>query len=55
MDGEIASQFMKSLQKQGLEFKLLHKLISAKSNKNEVEVEIQSLNDNKKSKEKLSL
>ena len=30
MDGEIASQFMKSLQKQGLEFKLLHKLISAK-------------------------
>ena len=55
MDGEIASQFLKSLQKQGLEFKLLHKLISAKSNKNEVEVEIQSLNDNKKSKEKFNI
>ena len=55
MDGEIASQFMKSLQKQGLEFKLLHKLISAKSNKNEVEVEIQSLNDNKKSKETFNI
>ena len=55
MDGEIASQYMKSLQKQGLEFKLLHKLISAKSNKNEVEVEIQSLNDNKKSKEKFNI
>tara|TARA_B100000579_G_scaffold396239_1_gene374859 strand:- start:103 stop:1500 length:1398 start_codon:yes stop_codon:yes gene_type:complete len=55
MDGEIASQFMKSLQKQGLEFKLLHKLISAKSNKNEVEVEIQSLNNNKKSKETFNI
>ena len=30
MDGDIAAEFMKSLQKQGMEFKLSHKVISAK-------------------------
>ena len=27
MDGEIATEFMKSLEKQGLEFKLSHKVV----------------------------
>ena len=41
MDDEVAKEFMTSLQKQGLEFKLSHKVISAKVNKNDVEVIIQ--------------
>ena len=45
MDGEIASQFMKSLKKQGLEFKLSHKVTSTKINKSDVEV---SMDDNLK-------
>ena len=40
MDGEIAKEFMKMLTKQGLEFKLLHKVISAKSSKSGVDVEM---------------
>jgi len=42
MDGEIAKEFMKLLQKQGLEFKLSHKVTSTKVNKNEVEVSMES-------------
>ncbi len=41
MDDEVAKEFMTSLQKQGLEFKLSHKVISTKVNKNDVEVIIQ--------------
>ena len=40
MDGEIAKEFMKMLQKQGIEFKLSHKVISAKSGKSGVDVEM---------------
>jgi len=50
MDGEIAKEFMKSLQKQGLEFKLSQKVVGTKANKNDVEVSIQSA-DKKEIKE----
>jgi len=52
MDREIALQFMKSLEKQGLEFKLSQKVISAKIKSNKVEVEIESIKDKKQIKEK---
>ena len=55
MDGEIASQFMKSLQKQGLEFKLLHKVLDSKSNTNDVDVTLESLKDKKQIKEKYNI
>ena len=42
MDGEIAREFMKMLQKQGLEFKLSHKVSSAKSSKSGVDVEMET-------------
>ena len=51
MDEEIAKEFIKSLKKQGLEFKLLHKVISTKINKSEVEVSMES-EDKKEIKEK---
>ena len=54
MDGEIAKELMKSLQKQGLEFKLSQKVITTKVNKNDVEVSIQS-SDKKEIKEKYEL
>ncbi len=50
MDGEIAKEFMKMLTKQGLEFKLLHKVSSAKSSKFGVDVEMET-SDKKKIKE----
>ena len=50
MDEEIAKEFMKSLKKQGLEFKLSHKVISTKVSKNEVEVSMESA-DKKEVKE----
>ena len=50
MDGEIAKEFMKMLTKQGLEFKLSHKVSSAKSSKSGVDVEMETL-DKKKIKE----
>ena len=50
MDGEIAKEFMKFLQKQGLEFKLSQKVVGTKANKNDVEVSIQSA-DKKEIKE----
>ena len=52
IDGEIAEQFMKSLQKQGLEFKLSHKVLSTELVKDNVEVVIESVKDKKQSKEK---
>ena len=51
MDEEIAKEFMKSLKKQGLEFKLSHKVTSTKVSKNEVEVLMES-SDKKEIKEK---
>ena len=42
VDGEIAKEFMKMLQKQGLEFKLSHKVSSAKSSKSGVDVEMET-------------
>ncbi len=50
MDGEIAKEFMKMLTKQGLEFKLSHKVSSAKSGKSGVDVEMEK-SDKKKIKE----
>ena len=51
MDEEIAKEFMKSLKKQGLEFKLSHKVISTKAGKSGVEVSMES-SDKKQIKEK---
>ena len=51
MDEEIAKEFMKSLKKQGLEFKLSHKVISTKASKSGVEVSMES-SDKKQIKEK---
>ena len=42
MDEEIATEFMKSLKKQGLEFKLSHKVISTTASKSGVEVSMES-------------
>ena len=50
MDGEIAKEFMKMLTTQGLEFKLSHKVSSAKSSKSGVDVEMET-SDKKKIKE----
>jgi len=54
MDEEIAKEFMKSLKKQGLQFKLSHKVTSTKINKNEVEVSMES-SDKKQVKEKYAV
>ena len=51
MDEEIAKEFMKSLKKQGLEFKLSHKVIATKASKSGVEVSMES-SDKKQIKEK---
>ena len=42
MDEEIATELMKSLKKQGLEFKLSHKVISTTASKSGVEVSMES-------------
>jgi dihydrolipoamide dehydrogenase len=55
MDGEIATQFMKSLQKQNLTFKLSHKVTDTKVNKGNVEVVMQSEADKKEVKEKFNI
>jgi len=54
MDSEIAKEFMKTLKKQGLEFKLSHKVISTKINKSAVEVSMES-SDKKEIKEKFEV
>ena len=51
MDEEIAKEFMKSLKKQGLDFKLSHKVTSTKASKDGVDVTMESA-DNKKVTEK---
>ena len=55
MDGEIATQFMKSLQKQGLEFNLSHKVVATKSGSSDVEVTIESVKDQKQTKDKFNI
>ena len=51
MDSEISKEFMKSLKKQGLEFKLSHKVTGTKIKKSDVEVSMESA-DKKEIKEK---
>ena len=55
MDGEIATEFMKSLEKQGLEFKLSHKVVATNSGSKDVEVTIESEKDNKQVKDKFNV
>jgi len=55
MDGEIATEFMKSLEKQGLEFKLSHKVIATKSGSKDVEVTMESEQDKKQVKDKFNV
>ena len=55
MDAEIAVQFMKSLQKQGLEFKLSHKVITTKPGTSDVEVTMELTKDKKQIKEKYNI
>ncbi|MDC0057269.1 dihydrolipoyl dehydrogenase [Alphaproteobacteria bacterium] len=55
MDGEIATEFMKSLQKQGLEFKLSHKVVATKSGSKDVEVTMESEKDKKQVKDKFNI
>jgi len=55
MDGEIATEFMKSLQKQGLEFKLSHKVVATKSGSKDVEVTMESEKDKKQVKDKFNV
>ena len=55
MDAEIAAQFMKSLQKQGLEFKLSHKVIATKPKTSDVEVTMELTKDKKQIKEKYNI
>jgi len=54
MDGEIATEFMKSLEKQGIDFKLSHKVVATKSGSNEVEVTMESEKDKKQIKDKFN-
>ena len=54
MDDEVAKEFMKSLQKQGLEFKLSHKVTSTQVSKSGVEVIMQS-SDKKEVREKYEI
>jgi dihydrolipoamide dehydrogenase len=54
MDSEIAKEFMNSLKKQGLEFKLSHKVTETKINKSDVEVSMES-SDKKEIKEKYEI
>ena len=55
MDGEIATEFMKSLEKQGLEFKLSHKVVATKSGSKDVEVTMESEKDKKQVKDKFNV
>jgi len=55
MDGEIAAEFMKSLEKQGLEFKLSHKVVATKSGSKDVEVTMESEKDKKQLKDKFNV
>ncbi len=55
MDNEIATEFMKSLEKQGLEFKLSHKVVATKSGSKDVEVTMESEKDKKQIKDKFNV
>ncbi len=55
MDGEIATEFMKSLKKQGIEFKLSHKVVGTKSGPKDVEVTMESEKDKKQIKDKFNV
>ena len=55
MDKEITSHFMKSLEKQGIVFKLGHKVISASAGSTGVNVVIENLKDNNKIKEEFDV
>ena len=55
MDGEIATEFMKSLEKQGLELKLSHKVVATKSGSKDVEVTMESEQDKKQVKDKFNV
>ena len=55
MDGEIATEFMKSLEKQGIEFKLSHKVVATKSASKDVEVTMESEKDKKQIKDKFNV
>ncbi len=55
IDGEIATEFMKSLQKQGIEFKLSHKVVATKSVSKDVEVTMESEKDKKQIKNKFNV
>ena len=55
IDQEISTHFMKSLEKQGIIFKLSHKVLSTKSSSDNIEVEMESTKDKKKIKEKYNL
>ena len=55
MDGEIATEFMKSLEKQGLEFKLSHIVVATKSGSKDVEVTMESEQDKKQVKDKFNV
>ena len=55
MDGEIANEFMKSLEKQGLEFKLSHKVVATKVGSKDVEVTMESEKDKKQVKNKFNV
>ena len=52
MDIEISNYFIKSLQKQGIEFKLGNKILSCKKNEKDVDVVIESLGEKKQINEK---
>jgi len=55
MDGEIATEFMKTLEKQGIEFKLSHKVVGTKSGPKDVEVTMESEKDKKQIKDKFNV
>ena len=55
MDSEVASEFKKSLEKQGIEFKLSHKVTATKSSSKEVEVTMESEKDKKQTKDKFNI
>ena len=55
MDSEVALEFMKTLEKQGIEFKLSHKVVETKSGSNDVEVTMESSKDKKQIKENYNI
>ena len=52
---KLLHEFMKSLEKQGLEFKLSHKVVATKSESKNVEVTMESEKDKKQVKDKFNV